>query len=123
MKQAQFVKSNSVSWDEFEALCEQNSAESLPVNFPNLYRKVCNDLAIAQSRQYSPVLIEQINRLVQLGQKRLYLSRSNQFSEIWHVARTAFPRALYENRLMLGINLLAFWGLALNCFYLGDNRP
>ena len=90
MKQTQFVKSNSVSWDEFEALCEQNSAESLPVNFPNLYRKVCNDLAIAQSRQYSPVLIEQINRLVQLGQKRLYLSRSNQFSEIWHVARTHF---------------------------------
>ena len=116
MKQTQFVKSNSVSWDEFEALCEQNSAESLPVNFPNLYRKVCNDLAIAQSRQYSPVLIEQINRLVQLGQKRLYLSRSNQFSEIWHVARTAFPRALYENRLMLGINLLAFWGLALIAF-------
>ena len=45
MKQTQFVKSNSVSWDEFEALCEQNNAESLPVNFPNLYRKVCNDLA------------------------------------------------------------------------------
>ena len=43
MKQTQFVKSNSVSWDEFEALCEQNNAESLPVNFPNLYRKVCNE--------------------------------------------------------------------------------
>ncbi len=116
MKQTQFVKSNSVSWDEFEALCEQNSAEPLPVNFPNLYRKVCNDLAIAQSRQYSPVLNEQLNRLVQMGQKRLYLSRSNQFSELWYVARTAFPRALYENRLMLAINLLAFWGLALIAF-------
>ncbi|UJX24609.1 stage II sporulation protein M [Pseudoalteromonas sp. CF6-2] len=116
MKQTQFVKSNSQSWNEFKALCELAESESLPVYFPNMYRKVCNDLAIARSRQYSPVLIEQINRLVQYGQKRLYLSRSNQFSEIWHVARTAFPRALYENRIMLGINLLAFWGLALIAF-------
>ncbi|AXV64702.1 stage II sporulation protein M [Pseudoalteromonas lipolytica] len=116
MKQTQFVKSNTQSWDEFKALCEMERSESLPIHFPNLYRKICNDLAIAQSRQYSPILVEQINRLVQLGQKRLYLSRSNQFSELWHVARTAFPRALYENRVMLAVNLLAFWGLALIAF-------
>ncbi|QPL43799.1 stage II sporulation protein M [Pseudoalteromonas sp. A41-2] len=116
MKQTQFVKSNTQSWDEFKALCEMERSESLPNHFPNLYRKICNDLAIAQSRQYSPILVEQINRLVQLGQKRLYLSRSNQFSELWHVARTAFPRALYENRVMLAVNLLAFWSLALIAF-------
>ncbi|QLJ09190.1 MULTISPECIES: stage II sporulation protein M [Pseudoalteromonas] len=116
MKQTQFVKSNTQSWDEFKALCEMERSESLPIHFPNLYRKICNDLAIAQSRQYSPILVEQINRLVQLGQKRLYLSRSNQFSELWHVARTAFPRALYENRVMLAVNLLAFWSLALIAF-------
>ena len=116
MKQTQFVKSNTQSWDEFKALCEMERSESLPIHFPNLYRKICNDLAIAQSRQYSPILVEQINRLVQLGQKRLYLSRSNQFSELWHVARTAFPRALYENRVILAVNLLAFWGLALIAF-------
>ncbi|EWH06061.1 membrane protein [Pseudoalteromonas lipolytica SCSIO 04301] len=116
MKQTQFVKSNTQSWDEFKALCEMERSESLPIHFPNLYRKICNDLAIAQSRQYSPILVEQINCLVQLGQKRLYLSRSNQFSELWHVARTAFPRALYENRVMLAVNLLAFWGLALIAF-------
>ena len=47
MKQTQFVKSNSERWDEFKTLCEQKSTETLPIHFPNLYRKVCNDLAIS----------------------------------------------------------------------------
>ncbi len=93
-----------------------NVQSRCPFIFQICIARICNDLAIAQSRQYSPILVEQINRLVQLGQKRLYLSRSNQFSELWHVARTAFPRALYENRVMLAVNLLAFWSLALIAF-------
>lgn len=114
MKQTQFVNFNTQIWQKFQAFCELN--ETLPEDFPKLYRKVCNDLAIARARQYSPLLIEQLNQLVQQGQKTLYLSRDNQFSEIWQIARSAFPRALYENRVMLGANLLAFWGLAVIAF-------
>ena len=114
MKQTQFVNLNTQMWQQFQSLCELNS--TLPEDFPKLYRKICNDLAIARARQYSPLLIQQLNQLVQQGQKILYLSRANQLSEIWHIASTAFPRALHENRVMLAANLLAFWGLALIAF-------
>lgn len=116
MKQTQFVTINSALWQEFETLCTSNDKTSLPASFPKQYRKICNDLAIARTRQYSPLLEERLNRLVQLGQKKLYQIKQNRFSEVFHIARTAFPKALYENRVNLLLNLAAFWGLALIAF-------
>lgn len=116
MKQHQFVNSNDQVWYEFKSLCELGDKESLPSHFPKLYRKICNDLAIARTRHYSPMLVERLNRLVHQGQKRLYQTPKNQFAEILYLSRNAFPRALYENRLMLSINLVAFFFLALIAF-------
>ncbi len=116
MKQHQFVATNESLWLEFEALCALEFKATLPEHFPKLYRKICNDLAIVRTREYSPTLESRLNQLVHAGQQRLYSSRRNQFSEIIHIARTAFPRALYENRAMLFYNLVAFWGLALVAF-------
>lgn len=114
MKQTQFVNLNSLMWQQFESYCEPKN--TLPEDFPALYRKICNDLAIARTRQYSPLLIQELNQLVLQGQKILYLSKRNKFVDILEISRTAFPRAMYENRLMLAANLLAFWGLALIAF-------
>lgn len=116
MKQHQFVNLNQAFWSQFEMLCSQSKGAEVPVDLPKQYRKICNDLAIARTRRYSPLLVEQLNNLVHLGQKKLYTAKQNQLMEILSVARTAFPRALYENRWMLGINLIAFFGLALIAF-------
>ncbi|WP_024610173.1 stage II sporulation protein M [Pseudoalteromonas sp. TB64] len=116
MKQNQFVNNSDKQWNEFEALCKLDDKINLPLHFPKLYRKICNDLAIARTRHYSPMLVERLNRLVHQGQKRLYQTPKNQFREILYLVRNSFPRALYENRLMLAINLVAFFSFALIAF-------
>ena len=116
MKQEQFIASKQACWQEFEQLCQPDNkkkATVLPAHFPALYRQICHDLAMVRSRQYSPLLAQQLNQLVLLGQQRLYSNRKNQFRQLLELAQTAFPRALYENRQMLLINLIAFWGLGL----------
>ena len=55
---------------------KQRKVLSEPVlDFPQAYRQLCHQLALAQSRSYSPLLIGQLNQLVTRGHNCLYTSR------------------------------------------------
>ena len=73
MKQNVFVRQHSERWEVFESYLSLQQRE-LPVDFPKQFRQVCNDLAIARTRHYSPSLIEKLNSFVRFGQNHLYQS-------------------------------------------------
>ena len=83
MKQEQFIHHYQAQWADFEAWLDyqamskkQRKVLSEPVlDFPQAYRQLCHQLALAQSRSYSPLLIGQLNQLVTRGHNCLYTSR------------------------------------------------
>ncbi|KMT66984.1 stage II sporulation protein M [Catenovulum maritimum] len=113
MKQNQFVSINTTKWADFESLCQ---GKEYPANLPQLYRQICNDLALARTRHYSPALIDKLNELVRLGQGVLYAGESISFKNIWLVFSSEFPKALYVCRYYIWLALAAFWGLGLIAF-------
>jgi uncharacterized membrane protein SpoIIM required for sporulation len=115
MKQHQFVRLNNERWQNFEALC-LGDASALPEDFAQQYRRICNELALARSRHYSPALIDKLNKLVQLGQQGLYKNEGISFKYLIQEFQQTFGQALYENRYYLWSALAAFWGLALVAF-------
>lgn len=100
MKQSIFVQTNEPLWSQLEAWLNfqdlprkerlKRTAEQPILDFPKTYRHVCHHLALAQSRMYSPLLIERLNQLVIRGHNRLYASRLH----FWHHFVAFFLRAL-----------------------------
>ena len=83
MKQEQFIHQYQAQWADVEAWLDyqampkkQRKVLSEPaLDFPKAYRQLCHQLALAQSRSYSPLLIGQLNQLVTRGHNCLYTSR------------------------------------------------
>lgn len=62
-------------WQDFAALLEALEAGRRPdstARFPELYRALCHDLALARARQYGADLEERLNRLALRGHQMLY---------------------------------------------------
>jgi uncharacterized membrane protein SpoIIM required for sporulation len=83
MKQEQFVQQYQAHWQtiaawlDYQALPkkQRGNVTEPPLDFPRAYRQLCHQFALAQSRLYSPLLIEQLNDLVTRGHHQLYTSR------------------------------------------------
>jgi len=77
MKQRTFERSHQLQWDNLECwldnLDKRKRLENQEaVKFPQQYRQVCQHLALARDRHYTPNLIERLNRLVLRGHQHLY---------------------------------------------------
>lgn len=100
MKQSTFVQTNELLWSQLEAWLDfqqlprkertKRGTEEPKLDFPADYRHLCHHLALAQSRMYSPLLIERLNQLVVRGHHQLYSSRMH----FWHHAVDFFLRGL-----------------------------
>lgn len=100
MKQSTFVQTNESLWNQLEAWLDfqqlprkersKRCSEEPQLDFPADYRHLCHHLALAQSRMYSPLLIERLNQLVVRGHNQLYSSRMH----FWHRTVDFFLRGL-----------------------------
>ncbi|MDM8547354.1 stage II sporulation protein M [Candidatus Venteria ishoeyi] len=128
MKQQQFEQMHQQQWKQLERwLNEQDKPmrqrlpdmKGLIQNFPTLYRQVCQHLALARERHYSPYLQNRLNQLVLRGQQQLYQPADGFWRNLWEFLSTGLPqRVRSEKRLFLAASLLfygpllAFWMLA-----------
>lgn len=124
MKQIQFIKEKQDFWLEFEAQLAQLqgsktklSAQALE-QFPKMYRQMCHDLALAQSRHYQAQLINRLNHLVLQGQQVLYRSQYSLLSHLSHFIVRGLPQSLRANRSYLLLSSLLFYGSGLVVFLL-----
>lgn len=109
MKQFDFVKKNRPTWDIFEnALAKSEIAQEQ--DMPKLYRQICQDLATAQARQYSPEIIHSLNTLLLSGQTQIYKTRNRIIGPLLQFFSVEFAQSLTDIRAYLIWAHVLFYG-------------
>jgi len=118
MKQAAFEERYAGDWERFEAWLDRREklrrrkAGSEPLSdldIPAVYRQLCQLLALARERQYSPDLVDRLNRLALRGHHLLYGARGGQSIRIMTFLGGDFPRLVRrEWRAVLTAAILFF---------------
>ena len=117
-RQEQFTQQHERLWQQFEAVLDY---QSLPwrhkrsakqpeaMDLPTTYRQICQHYALANSRMYSPILVDRLNRMVVRGHQALYGSRSHFLKSILSFFASEFPQLVRQEwRVMLGATALFY---------------
>nr|CAA6815917.1 MAG: FIG01248689: hypothetical protein [uncultured Thiotrichaceae bacterium] len=132
MKQSQFVEQNERAWQLIEAwmdrqkmstkgrkkqkrLAAEETAEISEttgdeIDFPAAYRQLCHHLALAQSRMYSPLLIDRLNQLVIRGHHQLYATRMHFWHRVVDFFLLDFPRLIRQEWKAVALACMLFFG-------------
>jgi uncharacterized membrane protein SpoIIM required for sporulation len=110
MRQHQFEETHAKEWQEFETFLENSKKSPFPVEeMPPRYRRICQHLALAADRQYSPELVDRLNRLALRGHHALYGNRRRQSQRVVEFLLAGFPALVRaEWRLVAAASLLFF---------------
>ena len=110
MRQHQFEEAHAKEWQQFESFLEKPKAPPFPAGeMPERYRRICQTLALAADRQYSPELVDRLNGLALRGHHALYRNRRRQSQRVLEFLLGGFPALVRaEWRLMLAAFLLFF---------------
>ena len=110
MRQLQFETEHAREWDEFEKFLENPKKSPFDAaEMPARYRRVCQSLALAADRQYSPELVDRLNGLALRGHHALYRNRRRQSQQVLEFIVSGFPALVRaEWRLVLAAALLFF---------------
>jgi len=122
MKQRTFESSHQQQWEILED-CLDNFDKRNLAQFPQLYRQVCQHLALAQDRHYSPHLVKRLNRLVLSGHQRLYQTQTRLTAKIIHFIRVDFPQRVRQESRLVGLSSLLFFGSLLLMFLSVQIKP
>lgn len=113
MKQQLFEQANQVAWQKLEDSFKATDPALSAHEFVQLYRQVCHDLAVAQQRQYSPYLVDRLNRLVMEGHQRLYQRKTRFMFALMQFLTHGLPQAVRDEARFLWLAIGLFGGPAL----------
>jgi uncharacterized membrane protein SpoIIM required for sporulation len=115
VRQAPFEAAHAREWQEFDLFLENKKNPPFDAaEMPERYRRICHTLALAQDRQYSPELVDRLNRLALRGHHVLYQNRRRESGRALEFVLAGFPRLVRaEWRLVLAAGLLFFGPLGL----------
>ena len=84
------------------------------VDVPQGYRRVCQHLALARDRQYSPELVDRLNRLALRGHQLLYGARPGAAPRAgWSSSSRGFPRLVRDGARVRDRGGVLFFGPVL----------
>jgi uncharacterized membrane protein SpoIIM required for sporulation len=108
MRQTPFDAAHAREWDEFERFLDKGASFD-PAQMPARYRRICQHLALAADRHYSPALVDRLNRLALRGHHALYENRRRETQRVLEFVLGGFPALVRrEWRLVLVASLLFF---------------
>jgi len=122
MKQAAFEAHYAAEIGRFESWLEQERAFGrkrsaqqrtdllADQEIPAAYRRICQLLALARDRQYSPDLIDRLNQLALRGHHVLYGARGGRSARVFSFLAADFPRLVRENWPLAAASALLFFG-------------
>ncbi len=94
-----FIRQRRSDWQRFEMLVSRLRATRQPQwassdvsDLSRLYRSICYDLSLVQSREWGSRLEQYLNDLVAQGHNALYRSAPKSLSVIWDFFAYDFPR-------------------------------
>ncbi|MGL6246776.1 stage II sporulation protein M [Pseudomonas sp.] len=115
MKQSLFENRHKAEWERFSLMLGQLERGKKPSgvsSFPKDYRRLCQQLALAQERGYSSFLIDSLQQHVLRGHQQLYRHRSPLGANILSFILAGFPRLVREQwRFVLAAGLMFFGSL------------
>jgi uncharacterized membrane protein SpoIIM required for sporulation len=118
MKQSMFEQRHHNDWRSFneqlDALEKGKATAEQTNGFTAGYRRICQQLAIAQDRGYSSHLIDQLQHQAMRGHQQFYRHRSPLGGQLLSFILTGFPRLVRAQwRYVAVASLLFFGGLLL----------
>lgn len=120
MKQQQFETQHAALW---QAMTEIVARKERAPELPQLYRRLCLSLALAEQRGYSPALCDYLRNLVSAGHQRLYGAAAERPRTLLRWLAHDFPRQVRAEWRWLLLAALALWGVALAVGLLVWYRP
>ena len=111
MKQKQFEAEHSDLWRDIDAILNSKlqSAEELPA----YYRRLCQSLALATQRGYSPALTDYLKKMAFDCHNRLYGVAVERPMVLRAWLNHDLPARVREEWRLLLVVICAFWGVAL----------
>jgi hypothetical protein len=109
MKQTPFEAAHSQEWELFERYLDNKKAFD-PAEMPERYRRLCQSLALAADRHYSPTLVDRLNRLALRGHHALYQNRRRQTQRVVEFLLAGFPALVREEWRLVLAGMLLFFG-------------
>lgn len=117
-RQAQFTLRHEALWNNFEALLDYQALSHLKrskvkapaaLDLPTAYRQICQHYALANSRMYSPILVNRLNQLVVRGHQSLYSSHSQFLRSILRFFAAEFPSLVRREWKVMSIASALFY--------------
>lgn len=117
LKQEEFEQRHQAEWERFDAhldaLERRRTAPDDAMDFPAAYRRLCQQLALAEQRGYSSPLLEQLRRRVLRGHQQLYRQRSPLLGRLLGFVLGGFARLTREEWRGVFAASLLFYGSLL----------
>ena len=134
MKQEQFVARHQAEWQAFEhwlqtrgnaraARAQRNHGALGDEQMPQAYRRLCQQLALARRRGYSPVVTARLQALMQRGHNLLYRTPPPRWRRALQFVLADFPRLVRSEAGCMGAALALFALPLLGLFVLLQFRP
>jgi len=111
MKQQQFVADNEALWSEISQILDGKQADRRAL--PALYRRLCQCLALARQRGYSPAIAEYLQKMVSDCHRLLYGTTVERPNTLVHWMSVEFPRRVRAEWPLLLVACVAFYGVAI----------
>jgi uncharacterized membrane protein SpoIIM required for sporulation len=111
MRQRQFETAHEREWQEFEKFLDHPRELPFdPAEMPLRYRRICQGLALASDRHYSPELVDRLNQLALRGHHALYRNRGRQSQRVLEFLAAGFPALVRQEWRLVAAAALLFFG-------------
>lgn len=135
MRQEQFVARHQAEWAAFEswlqarggsarrARHERNNGVLTDEDVPARYRRICQHLALARRRGYSPVVVDRLQALMQQGHGVLYRTPPPRWQHAVRFLLADFPRLVRSEAGCMTVAAVVFVVPLVLMFLLLQVRP
>lgn len=122
MKQSRFEAQHQALWIEIDALTASPSKGD-PRRLPTLYRRLCQTLALARQRGYSPSLTAYLESLAQRSHARFYHTPVERPALLRQWLVRDIPQLVRAEWKLGLLAFLAFWAVAIACGVMVWHNP
>jgi uncharacterized membrane protein SpoIIM required for sporulation len=111
VRQASFEAEHGADWQAFEKYLDGTQPPPFPPGeMPARYRRLCQSLALATDRQYSPDLIDRLNTLALRGHHALYRNRRRETQAVREFVLGGFARLVRDEWRLVTAAAILFFG-------------
>ena len=100
MQSTNFQEKNEERWRELETLLgkldSKGATPAEAAKFPAMFRQICGDLSLAQSRMYGLTLCQRLNQLVIRGYNHLHRESISGWHQVFDFFWRGLPRLIRE---------------------------